>query len=420
MIGAMLDLDEGRREAFIPLVAAWLARRGSEAGVGTIEVVEVEVLLAGRPGLLDVVALVDDRIAHLVVGLHAPGSEIKMLRSADDGVLGEFEDDRGPALAVDALWDAEMASLITTAIVGEEPGVLSMARDDDLAVVLDIEDRCSFSVFPWLSEGPHPGIDMLVALDEAGFNHLAAPIALWRRQGRDLGVVQELLMGRAGGWALALTSLRDLYGSGVRPEQAGGDFAIEARALGTMVARMHLASDKAFGRQLGSAGDWSAEVESTVQRLAPERIEPTGADDALEALRHRIDRFPMVRTHGDLHLGRTARTDQGWVVADWLPGGVDADGTALFRSPLADVASVLWSLHYVATAALDERDPALRPGLKPSAEAWENRNRRVFLAGYLETPGIEDLVPIDRKLVDELLSVFEFEQSVRHDQRPAS
>lgn len=416
MIGAMLDLDEGRREAFIPLVTAWLARRGSDAG-GAIEVVEVEVLLAGRPGLLDVVARVDDRLAHVVVGLHDPGSEIKMLRSADDGVLGEFVDDRGRALAVDGLWDAEMASLITLAIVGEEPGVLSMARDDDLAVVLDIEDRCSLSVFPWLTDGPHPGVEMLVTLDEAGFNHLAAPIALWRRQGRDLGIVQELLMGRAGGWALALTSLRDLYGSGVRPEQAGGDFAIEARSLGTMFARMHLAADKAFGRQMGSVADWAREVHSTVQALDPELLGSSGVSEPLEALRARSDRFPMVRTHGDLHLGRTARTDQGWVIADWLPGGVDAHGAPLFRSPLADVADLLWSLHYVAAAALDERDPALRPRLEQSAEAWEARNRRLFLAGYFETPGIDELIPADASLVEKLLSAFEVERAaLRSDQ----
>ena len=421
MIGAMLELDEGRRESFVPLVTAWLARRGADVGVGTIEVVEVEVLLAGRPGLLDVVARVDGRIAHLVLGLHAHGTEIKMLRGADDGVLGEFEDERGIALAVDALRDAELAPLVMIAIVGEEPGVVSIMRDDDTAVVLDVEGRCSFSVFPWLTDGPHPGVDMLVTLDEVGFNHLAAPIALWRRQGRDLGVVQELLMGSAGGWALALTSLRDLYGSGVRPEQAGGDFVVEARSLGTMAARMHLASDKAFGRGSGAVVDWATEVESAVHRLAPEVLQPSGVGNTLRALRSSTDWSPTVRTHGDFHLGRTARTDQGWVVADWLPGGVDAAGAPLFRCPLADVAAMLWSFHYVATAALDERDLALRPGLEPSAQAWEARNRRAFLAGYLDTPGIEELVPADRDLVAQLTTAFELEQSaLRPDRRPAA
>lgn len=420
MIGAMLDLDEGRRESFVPLVAAWLARRGAGDGVGTIEVVEVEVLLAGRPGLLDVVARVAGRIAHLVLGLHPHGSELKMLRGTDDGVLGEFEDERGPAVAVDALRDAELAPLLTIAIVGEEPGVVSMAHDDDDAVVLDVEDRFSFSVFPWLTDGPHPGVEMLVTLDEVGFNHLAAPIALWRRQGRDLGVVQELLLGSAPGWALALTSLRDLYGSGVAPERAGGDFALEARSLGTMVARMHLALDKAFGRRTGAVAEWAGQVESVLDQLAPELLQPPGVLGTLKALRSRTEQYPMVRTHGDLHLGRTARTDQGWVVADWHPGGVDAAGAPLFRSPLADVADMLWSFRHVAAAALDERDLALRPGLGSSAEAWEARNHRGFLTGYLNTPGIEELVPADGKLVAELIATFELERSaLRPVHRPA-
>ena len=396
MIGAMLELTE--------------ARRGVESA-GTIEVIEVEVLLAGRPGLLDVVARVDGRIAHLVLGLHGIHQEVRMLRGADDGVLGLFDDEPGVAQAVDALWDAELAPLVMIAIVGEEPGVVSIAHDDENAVVLDIEDRSSFSVFPWLTDGPRPAVEMLVRLDEVGFNHLAAPIALWRRQGRDLGIVQELLIGSAPGWALAMTSLRDLYGSGVRPEQAGGDFALEARALGTMTARMHLASDKAFGRRSGAVADWAAEVESVAERLSPDLLAVPGARDRLRALRGSDDRAAMVRTHGDLNLGRVARTDQGWVVADWLPGGVDAEGAPLFRSPLADVADVLWSLHRVAVAALEERDPALRPGLESAGAAWEERNRRAFLAGYLGTPGIEELVPADRAVVSELVAAFEMGRS---------
>jgi predicted trehalose synthase len=410
MIGAMLELTEARRESFVPLMQTWLARRGVESA-GTIEVIEVEVLLAGRPGLLDVVARVDGRIAHLVLGLHGIHQEVRMLRGADDGVLGLFDDEPGVAQAVDALWDVELAPLVMIAIVGEEPGVVSIAHDDENAVVLDIEDRSSFSVFPWLTDGPRPAVEMLVRLDEVGFNHLAAPIALWRRQGRDLGIVQELLIGSAPGWALAMTSLRDLYGSGVRPEQAGGDFALEARALGRMTARMHLASDKAFGRRSGAVADWAAEVESVAERLSPELLAVPGARDRLRALGGSGDRSAMVRTHGDLNLGRVARTDQGWVVSDWLPGGVDAEGAPLFRSPLADVADVLWSLHRVAVAALEERDPALRPGLESAGAAWEERNRRAFLAGYLGTPGIEELVPADRAVVSELVAAFEMGRS---------
>ncbi|MGH8997495.1 MAG: hypothetical protein ACRDYB_15950, partial [Acidimicrobiales bacterium] len=392
MIGAMLELDEARRSAFVPLVQAWLARREADVGVAPVEVLEVEVLLAGRPGLLDVVALVDGRLAHLVVGLHGPGAEVAALRGEADGiVLGEYRDDRGTAVAVDALWDAELAPLMMIAISGEEPSRVSVAADDDTATVLDVDEWCSFSVFPWLTEGPHPAVDMLVTLDEVGFNHLAAPIALWRRQGRDLGLVQDRLAESADGWALALTSLRDLFGSGTTPERAGGDFAIEASSLGTMTARLHLATDKAFGRRSGAVADWSAEVEAAVLGGAPGLMDPA-ALDALRGLRTSGARLPMIRTHGDLHLGRLARTNQGWVVADWRPGGVDDAGQPRFRSALTDVADMLWSLRFVAVAALDERDVALRPGLGAAAQAWAERNRRAFLAGYSSTPGVEELV----------------------------
>ncbi len=408
MSASMLDLDAARRQSLEALIEAWLTRRGA-GGDGPLEVVEVEMLAPGRPGLLDVVARAQGRMAHLVVGLHEPGGEVRMLGGAEDGLLGAYTDEGGAAVAVDALFDADLAPLVVTAIVGEPVAVVSVAADDERATVLDAEDRLSFSVFPWLTEGPHPGIDMLVSLDEAGFNHLAAPVALWRRRGRDLGVVQELLTEAADGWAVARTSLRDLYGARVAPEVAGGDFADEARSLGTMAARLHLGAERAFGRRSGAVADWARGAEAAVDRLAPSLGRSVAFRRAVAALAPREDRAPMVRTHGDLHLGRTARANQGWVVADWLPGGVDADGDPRYRSPLWDVGTMLWSFGHVATAALEERDQALRPGLESSAEAWVARNRRAFLAGYLATPGIAELLPAERELVEPLIEALELE-----------
>lgn len=410
MSASMLDLGGERRSRIESLVAAWLAHR-PEAVERPLEVVDVEVLRAGRPGLLDVVARIDSRLAHVVLGLHEPGSEVRALGGTDDVVLGEFADESGQSLAVDALVDADLAPLVLVTIVGEEVGKVSVVAADDQALVLDAGDRFTFSVFPWLAEGPHPAVDMLVRLDEVGFNHLAAPIALWRRRGRDLGMVQELLTEAADGGAVARISLRDLYDSRVAPEEAGGDFAAESRSLGTMTARLHLASDRAFGRRAGAVADWCSEVElalgGTSTPAAPE------AREAIQGLRTSSDRATTVRTHGDLHLGRTARTNHGWVVADWLPGGVDASGDPRYRSPLCDAASMLWSLRQVATGALEERDQALRPGLGALAEAWVARNRRAFLAGYFATPGITELVPADTTVVEWVVAAFELEAAAR-------
>jgi maltokinase len=416
----MLELTDDRRAPLARLVAAWLARRSSEtldpatAGTGHehVTVREVEVLRAGRPGLLDVLAEVDGRSAHAVLGVRVgPVEEPPSL--ADDGGLGLLRDDEGLAVVIDAVRNAELAPLILETVTGQVRAGESVVivNDDDDGTVLEFES-CSFTVFPWLTDGPNRAVELLLALDEAGFNHLAAPLAVWRRGGHDLGVVQELLTGSAGGWALALTSLRDLLGSGGPPEEAGGDFGPEAQALGTMTARMHLALDRAFGRSSGSIAQWGEQVQATVRGLAPDLLEGDAASAALAAISD-VDRSaPTLRTHGDFHLGRTARTDLGWVVADCRPGGQPPGADApVFRSPLADVADVLWSMHHVSSVAAAERDPTGRTGLTALAQAWAARNRFAFLEAYLAYPGIDELVPTDRTVVRHLVDVFELERA---------
>ncbi len=406
--------------AVAELMAAWRAQHPSPGAPGeapaaptalvgaTVAVEEVEVLRPGRPGLLDVIATVDGRTAHAVLGLRRPGEEAHLLRSADEPVLGLYDDEHGLAVVVDALRDAELAPMVLGAVTGQPDGddPVAPVADGAEAVVLSFGERCTLSVFPWLPGGPNPAVALLVALDEAGFNHLAAPLALWRRGGRDLGVVQEVLAGSAGGWALALTSLRDLYASGGSPERAGGDFGPEARALGTMAARMHLALDRAFGRRTEPVAGWVDQVEAAARAADPALLSPPGVAEALAGLRSSGLRAPVVRTHGDFHLGRTVRTDQGWVLADCRPGGVT-------RSPLGDVADLLWSLHRVATEAAFERDPTGRAGLARLAQAWEARNRRAFMAGYLATPGIGGLVPGDQETVRHLAAAFELARAAR-------
>ncbi len=411
-------------------------------GSGPIEVVDVEMLRQGRPALVDVVAEMDGRLAHAVLGVRRPGEELRVLGAVDEPALGTLEDAEGVGLVVDALHDADAARLLLGAVSGISTGagralpVVSLVRDDDEATALVVDRRYTLTVFPWLSRGPHPGTTLLAGLDAAGFNHLPAPIAFWRRAGRDLGVVQELLAGASSGWALAISSLRDVIASGVSPDLAGGDFAPEAFALGTMAARMHMALDRAFGRRPGDADEW-------VHALRPDVLAGTAADRAfpggdglgslaadvatsteelLDALRRSGLHPPTIRTHGDFHLGRTARTDHGWVLADCMPGGA-APGSEepVFRCPLADVADLTWSLHHAAEVAVGERGPA--PASTHAADlaaAWGARNRRAFLAAYLATPGIGDLVPADRRDVRRLLRMFELARASRSPWRAAS
>jgi maltokinase len=408
-------VTDGRDQSLRTLVEAWLGLR-RVVPAGDIVVERAEVLRPGRPGLLDIVARVGGRSAHLVVGLRGVADEPHFLRSGEEAALGLLDDEDGLAVCTDALRDAQLAALLLATVrgVGPRPGPVAVLRDDDDATVLDCGDRGDLLVFPWLDDAPRPDVDLMVALDESGFNHVAAPLVRWVWEGSDLGVVQEPLADRSGGWALALTSLRDFYASGGAPEVAGADFGAEARALGTMTARMHLALDRAFHREHERVVDWVDRAEATIAESDRSLLEAPGVTDLVKWLRESEARLPVIRTHGDFHLGRTARTDQGWVVSDCAPGGVLAPETTVGRrTPLGDVADLLWSMHRASTVAAAERDPAGRLGLSELGHAWEIRNRRAFVTGYLGTPGVSGLVGPDRDLVRRLVSFLELARSVR-------
>ena len=77
------------------------------------------------------------------------------------------------------------------------------------------------------------------------------------------------------------------------------------------------------------------------------------------------------------------------------------------------MADLLWSMHQASAEAAAERDPTGRLGLASLGQAWETRNRRAFVTGYLSTPGISGLVGPDRDLVRRLVSFLELARSVR-------
>jgi trehalose synthase-fused probable maltokinase len=113
----------------------------------------------------------------------------------------------------------------------------------------------------------------------------------------------------------------------------------------------------------------------------------------------------VIRTHGDYHLGQTLMTPRGWVILDFegeparsLPERRQK------RSPLRDVAGMLRSFAYAASAVEIQRGV-------PAPEGWEERARETFLESYLET--VEpSLLPPGAQAIGNLLSVFELEKAV--------
>ncbi|MGH9076262.1 MAG: maltokinase N-terminal cap-like domain-containing protein [Acidimicrobiales bacterium] len=409
------------------LVPAHLGRQRWYAGSADPPPGQVEVVCSGELARTGggahrlLWALVDGEGARyqLLIGERPGGEPADFLNGHEPAVLGA----RADRYYYDATLDPELALVLLGVVSG---GAESAERVRPVSVEqsntsLVYDDRVIVKVFRRLLEGSNPDVEVTTALHHAGFAHVAAPVAHWRRDGRDLAFAQEFLAGGSEGWALALTSLRDLYGAaGAGPEEAGGDFSHEASRLGRMTAEMHLAMARAFGvdRRVLVERWWPLLVSSISERLERAAYQlGAGAADAAPAFVGRLaavaDAGPAIRAHGDYHLGQVMRTDRGWYVLDFE--GEPArplDERLRLTSPLKDVAGMVRSLQYAARYVLGERDADELGELEPMAEMWEQHNRAAFLDGYRSTRGIDTLVPAEAETWDSVLAAFEMDKAL--------
>jgi maltokinase len=372
-----------------------------------------EVLVEGWPALYRVeteVSLGDDTAHYqLMLGLRPTGEACEFLTGHEASVLGEFETDQGQALVYDGLLDPELAlALLSTVVphlkaehvrpVGAEQSNTSLVYDD--AVIL--------KVFRRLTDGPNPEVEVTEGLAEVGFTSVAEPLGSWRRDDRDLAFAQRFLAGGTEGWALALTSLRDLYADPVDPAEAGGDFGAEANRLGEVTADLHIALAKAFGRSPGNADEWADLMEEQVKRVLSGDV-AEGARRLVSRLRELDDAGPAIRVHGDFHLGQVMQTDSGWYVLDFEgePARPRAERVRP-TSPLKDVAGMLRSFGYAPAVAMATQEE----NVAPLARAWEARNRSCFLEGYLPRAAGAAILPEDPAARAAVLAAFELDKAV--------
>ena len=428
-------------------LASWLADQrwfaGKGQGLHDLTIVADTQLVAGEPELRHLIVAVSHATSvdyyQILVGLRRrlPGR----LKHARIGQWGSGTADGGSGtagggkVAYDALHDADLTKPLLAAIAASsELGSLRMQALPEASFTTGLDslvlgseqsntslvfgEESILKVFRRLSPGPNPDLEVTTALARFGSTRVPEPLG-WmetRLEGvpTSLAILSRYLRLATEGWTLAATSVRDLYatvgdqaqgdqdltegGTGpvrVLAADAGGDFAGEARRLGTATAEVHADLAAAFGTDQLFADAAGELTEQMFRKLdlavaaVPELAKHVDLiTDAYSELARLPGPFPVQRVHGDYHLGQVLRTENGWVVLDFE--GEPATPLAQRRarsSPLQDVAGMLRSFDYAARHQLIGHPE--QAALTDVARDWVRRNAGAFCTGYAEGGGLD-------------------------------
>lgn len=278
-------------------------------------------------------------------------------------------------------------------------------------------DELILKVFRRVEPGINPDLEISRFLTERGFGHIPGLAGWYEIEGRNLdatlGMLQHFVAGARDGWELAMDELAN------DPEA----FLERTARLGEVIGSMHGvlgsdAGDPAFSPEEPSNESLAlltATIDEDIERLFMElgdREEAAGIAGRGEEVRDLLRMLTQVavggrviRHHGDLHLGQTLYAGGDWLVLDFEgePARPLAERRRK-RSPLRDVAGMLRSFAYAASAI------ELQTGT-PAPEGWEQRAREAFLGGYLNTVDAS-LLPPGHAATEQLLAIFELEKAV--------
>jgi maltokinase len=406
----VIDFDDLAR-ALAPHLSEqrWFA--GTVQDAGDVVVEEVEVMRDTWPALLRVVLTAAGSRWHVVLGARPPDDVGTVLEGKPTAHVGMLPTSHGDAMVYDAMVDHELCidllRLVDPSLHAARVRPLG-AEQSNTSIVFD--EHLVLKLFRQLVDGPNEDSEVPAALGAVGFDKVPQLVDVWRSGDRDLATVCEFLSGAVDGFHLALTSLHDAMATGGPPDQAGGDFAHDARRLGVVTAELHLAMAEAFGTFPPTVDQWIADMESQLARSAVERADDVRA--VYESLR-RLETGPAIRVHGDFHLGQAMRTDSGWFVVDFEgEPGRPRDERARPSPALRDVASMLRSFHYAAEVAVRDYGYADDDPARGVAAEWQARNEDAFLSGYGQVRGIRALLPPDSTARAQVLNAFVVDKAV--------
>ena len=300
--------------------------------------------------------------------------------------------------------------------LGEIGPVRPMGGEQSNSSVV-LGDRLVLKLYRRLEAGVNPELELLRFLTEREFPSIASLEGWAAHLGQPLdatlAILQHYVPVRRDGWTLALEDLA-----------AGGNgFVPLVRRLGEVTGRMHAVLASETSDPTFCPEEPSAEAEALIVARIDEEIDQVFSslpdDPELEPIAGRAnelhDRLQeigqggslgrLIRHHGDYHLGQVLWTEaDDWVVLDFE--GEPARPLRERRhkrSPLRDVAGMLRSFSYAASASLLER------GIEPPT-GWEGRARSEFLAGYLAETD-PTIIP-DGSALERRLRLFELEKAL--------
>ena len=428
--------------------ARWFGSKGR--AISSVELIDAGVVDEGPPALV-----------LSIVRVHYDGGDslyqLPLLVEEDGSARDAFEDiDRmkvfGGCLAHGASVKGEHGTFRFTGPGLDPlspPGAVSArdmgAEQTNSSLVLD--EHMIVKIFRRVDLGHNPDLELTRVLTEGGFHHTPPHVGELVYEGTldgaevqiDLCVAQQFLGDSIEGWSETLKRLHQLYDA-IEDQDLPEDmrFLIEERAgdllsliqdLGEVTASLHVALsreelDPEIAPEPIEKHDleaWAQSAKASLQALLDDGV--TELQDLAPLVIERIGSLTSVtepglktRAHADYHLGQVLLTGRGWMILDFEGEPARTlDERRAKTSPLRDVAGMLRSFNYAATAALFERaevDSEEWKRLEPWADAWETLARERFIHGYLTRSHEGRFVPRDRDELMVMLDVFEIDKAL--------
>jgi maltose alpha-D-glucosyltransferase/alpha-amylase len=318
------------------------------------------------------------------------------------------------------------------------------AEQSNSSVVFD--DTTIVKLFRRVEPGPNPDLELSRLLTNEGFENVPPQVGELTYRGEldgeeitiDLGIAQHFVRDATDGWDYMLARLGTLFDA-IDDADVAEDrrFLVEQRdpalldaidELGEATGALHVAlsrkeADPDLALEPVDPLDLEAWAEGALAYL--DRLTGGGVpelDAMAPAIARQISKIGSVesagyktRIHGDYHLGQVIRGLK-WMILDFEGEPVRSlEERRAKHSPLKDVAGMLRSFSYAATAALLDRaapDSDEWERLRPWADTWEALARERFLASYLRKSHEGHFLGAERESLGVMLDFFEIEKAL--------